>query len=128
MNLLLDTCTFLWIVLDPRKLSSKAASLFQDPNNNCYLSAVSAWEIAVQYALGRVHLSQPPHQFVPAQRQAHQIQPLALEEAAASRVHQLPHHHKDPFDRMLICQAMDLGLALLSPDQFFSQYAVPVIW
>jgi PIN domain nuclease of toxin-antitoxin system len=106
VNLLLDTCTFLWIVLDPAQLSSRAALLVQDPANRLFLSAVSAWEIAVAHGLGRVSLQVSPEQFVPTQRTLHGIDSLSLTEVETPRVVTLPLIHKDPFDRMLICQAL----------------------
>lgn len=68
MKLLLDTCTFLWVVLEPAKLSPRCVDLFTDPANSCFLSAVSAWEIAVKHGLGQIVLRQPPHVFVPSAR------------------------------------------------------------
>jgi PIN domain nuclease of toxin-antitoxin system len=128
MNLLLDTCSFLWITLDPTQLSSQALLLFQDPANRVFLSAVSAWEIAVKYGLGKLQLQQPPEIFVPQQRMAHQIAELLLSEDAALRVTRLPAIHKDPFDRMLICQALANGLTILTPDPLIRQYSVPTMW
>ena len=129
MNFLLDTCTFLWIVLDPSQLSSRAASLAQDPTNRLFLSAVSAWEIAVAHGLGRVSLQVSPQQLVPSQRALHGIDLLPLTEGEALRVVTLPLIHKDPFDRMLICQALVNDLVLLTPDALIRQYpGVQVEW
>lgn len=128
MNLLLDTCTFLWIALDPSQLSPQALLLFQASANRVFLSSVSAWEIAVKYGLGKLPLQQPPELFVPQQRVAHQITELPLREDEALRVTQLPALHKDPFDRMLICQALANGLTILTPDPLIRQYAVPTLW
>ena len=128
MNLLLDTCTFLWIATGDESLSSSARRLFADPTNQVFLSAVSAWEIAVKHSLGRLPLPRPPSVLVPEQRRRHQIQPLLLDEAAALFCAKLPELHKDPFDRMLICQAIMGGLTLLTPDQLISQYPVATSW
>ena len=128
MNLLLDTCTFLWIALDPSQLSPQARLLFQASANRVFLSSVSAWEIAVKYGLGKLPLQQPPELFVPQQRVAHQIAELRLREDEALRVTHLPALHKDPFDRMLICQALANGLTILTPDPLIRQYAVPTLW
>jgi PIN domain nuclease of toxin-antitoxin system len=122
VNLLLDACTFLWIVLEPARLSPGAAQLATDPANTLYLSSVSAWEIAVVYTLGRITLQQPPEVFVPAQRRNHGIDLLPLSEAAALHVPNLPPIHRDPFDRMLICQAIVHDLTLLTPDPLVRQY------
>jgi PIN domain nuclease of toxin-antitoxin system len=128
MNLLLDTCTFLWIALDPSQLSSQALALFQDPANRVFLSSVSAWEIAVKFGLGKLLLQQPPEVFVPQQRTAHQIAELVLREEEALRVSQLPALHKDPFDRMLICQALANSLTILTPDPLIRQYSALIQW
>lgn len=122
MNILLDTCTFLWVVLSPERLSMKATGLFNDPANIVYLSAVSAWEIGVKHGLGRIVLPEPPSRFVPAQRVGHEIDPLPLVEDTALRVESLPPLHRDPFDRMLICQALAHGLVILTPDPEIRRY------
>lgn len=127
-NILLDTCTFLWVIRDSSDLSPFARSLFIDPENTIYLSAVSAWEISVKHGLGKLSLAVAPHIYVPAERLRHHIQPLPLEEDAASSVSRLPPLHNDPFDRILICQARAHGLTLLTPDRLIHQYHVKVKW
>ena len=128
MNILLDTCTFLWIVTDAPELSARARELFQDPANGVYLSSVSAWEIAVKYVLGRLPLPEAPDRFVGPMRMSHGIEPLPLEEDAVLMLPRLPELHKDPFDRMLICQALAHQLVLLTPDALILQYPVRVVW
>ena len=78
MNFLLDTCTFLWLTLDPDKLSKKALVHIQDPSNTLYLSPVSAWEIILKYRQGKLLLDDPPDEFVKDQRIAHFIEELSL--------------------------------------------------
>jgi len=128
MNLLLDTCTFLWIAAGARHLSPRAREIFQDPGNDVYLSAVAAWEIAVKYALRRLPLPSPPERFVPAQREAHGIAMLALDEESVLQVHRLPEFHRDPFDRMLVCQAIVHGMTIVTPDPLIAQYPVRTRW
>jgi PIN domain nuclease of toxin-antitoxin system len=128
MKLLLDTCTFLWIVTGDASLSAPARKLFSDPANEVFLSSVSAWEIAVKHSLGKLPLPRPPSVLVPEERKRHQIEPLALDEAAALFSAKLPELHKDPFDRMLVCQAMVGGLILLTPDSLITQYPVATTW
>lgn len=128
MKLLLDTCTFLWLVTDDDSLSAEARRLFADPANEVCLSSVSAWEIAVKHALGKLPLPRSPAVFVPEERRRHHIEPLALDESAALAVAKLPDLHKDPFDRMLVCQAIMGGLTLLTPDPLVTQYPVAAIW
>ena len=128
MRLLLDTCTFLWIVTGDASLSAPARKLFSDPANEVFLSSVSGWEIAVKHSLGKLPLPRPPSVLVPEERQRHQIEPLALDEAAALFSAKLPELHKDPFDRMLVCQAIVGSMTLLTPDPLVTQYPVATAW
>ncbi|MEK6577137.1 MAG: type II toxin-antitoxin system VapC family toxin [Nitrospirota bacterium] len=128
MNFLLDTCTFLWIITDAPELSLCAREQFTSPDNDIYLSVVSAWEISVKYALGRLPLPEPPERFIPAQRRLHGISDLPLEEEAALHVHRLPSFHADPFDRMLVSQGLVHGMILLTPDEQISRYPVRTAW
>ena len=128
MKLLLDTCTFIWVVSDPTKLSASALAHFQDLANICYLSSVSTWEIGVLTGLGRMHFSEPIERYIPRMRRLQRIRPLRLLESATLLSSNLPPHHRDPFDRMLICQAMAHGMTLLTPDTQIAKYSAPVIW
>jgi PIN domain nuclease of toxin-antitoxin system len=128
MKLLLDTCTFLWIALGDRALSRPAREAFVDPASEVYLSAISSWEIALKHALGKLPLPAQPMLLVPEMRGRYRIEPLPLDEPAALAVAQLPDLHRDPFDRMLICQAIMGGLTLVTPDPLIRQYAVPTLW
>lgn len=128
MKVLLDTCTFLWVCAGAAELSPAAKRLFADPANEMFLSAVSAWEIAVKHALGRLPLPDPPERFVPQQRALHAIEPLPLDEGAVLQLGKLPSRHRDPFDRMLVCQAVAHGLVVLTPDPLIEQYPVRTHW
>ncbi|MBI4525276.1 MAG: type II toxin-antitoxin system VapC family toxin [Deltaproteobacteria bacterium] len=128
MRILLDTATFLWAVTDAPELSGKARELIVDPENEVFLSSVSGWEIAVKYALGRLPLPEPPERFVPVQRKDHAIEPLPLDEEAALHLARIPLLHRDPFDRMLVCQAIVHGLVILTPDTLVNQYPVRTAW
>jgi PIN domain nuclease of toxin-antitoxin system len=128
VNLLLDTCTFLWLIADSPDLSSDARQVFSDPSNEVYLSVVSAWEIVIKHRLGRLPLPEPPQRFIPRQRTLHEIRSLPIEEAAVLQLARLPDYHKDPFDRMLICQAIAHGLTILTPDPAITQYPVRTEW
>ncbi len=128
MKLLLDTCTFLWIVIDDKALSSESRNLFSDPTNEVFLSAISAWEIMLKYSLGKLPLPTPPEQFLSTQRSRHNIEALPLREEATIHLPKLPAFHKDPFDRMLICQAIQHELTILTPDPLITQYAVRTVW
>lgn len=128
MRLLLDTVTFLWVIDDAPELSAKARELFVDPGNEVYLSSVSAWEIAIKYGLGRLPLPESPDRFIPIQRKQHGIDTLQLEEEAALHLSRLPLLHRDPFDRMLVCQAIVQNLVILTPDDLVTQYPVRTTW
>jgi PIN domain nuclease of toxin-antitoxin system len=128
MKLLLDTCTFLWITADSPDLSGAARSLFADPENDVYLSVASAWEIIVKHRLGKLPLPEPPHQFVRRWRLDHDIDSLPLDESSVLQLSRLPEYHRDPFDRILICQAISEGLVILTPDARIMQYPVRTEW
>jgi PIN domain nuclease of toxin-antitoxin system len=128
VNILLDTCTFLWLVSDAPELSDKARRLVINPSNTISLSAASAWEIIVKNRLGKLPLPMPADQFVYHWRTSHQIATLPLDEAAVFQLARLPDYHKDPFDRMIICQAIAGGLVILTPDIHISQYPVRTDW
>ena len=128
MKILLDTCAFLWIITDDPKLSKPARKLFVDPQNEVYLSVASTWKIAVKYKLGKLPLPKPPQEYIPSKRQQHEIDSLPLNEEATLYLTKLPDLHKDPFDRILICQAIVAGLTLLTPDELITQYPIRSVW
>jgi len=128
VRILLDTCTFLWLITDDTALSASARNEFLDPDNDVYLSAVSVWEIAVKHSLGKLPLPASPDRFIPSQRESHGITSLPLEEKAVLYLSKLPQLHRDPFDRVLVCQAIQHELTLLTPDPLITQYAVRTAW
>lgn len=128
MNILLDTCTFLWVISNAPELSPKARTLFVNPDNEIYLSVASAWEIVVKHKLGKLPLPLAPHEFIHTWRTRHHIDSLPLDEAAVFQLARLPDYHKDPFDRMIVCQAIASGLVILTPDPHISQYPVRTEW
>lgn len=127
-RVLLDTHVFLWIAWEDAKLSPRALDLFRDPSNEVFLSAVSAWEIAVKYGLGKLPLPAAPDRLIPELREAHGIRALPMDEQAALKVMRLPDIHRDPFDRMLISQAIQHGLVLITSDENIHQYPVQTAW
>ena len=128
MKLLLDTCAFLWFQADSPHLSQTARAYILDPANEVYLSAVSVWEIARKYALGRISLPSHPSTLIPAVRENSGIASLPLTETDALAAEKLQLFHKDPFDRLLIAQALMGGLAIITSDRAFEPYPVRVIW
>ena len=127
MNILLDTCEFLWLITGDSKLSLKVSSAILNPENRVFLSVVSAWEISVKHGLGKLNLPEVPSQFVPRQRELHFIESLPLDEASIYQLPNLPALHRDPFDRMLICQSLAHALTLASSDPLVQQYPVSLL-
>lgn len=128
MNILLDTCTFLWLIAGSDELTVAAREAFADPENEVYLSAASCWEICVKWSMGRLPLPEEPGRFIPGQRKKHLVTPLPICEAATFHLPKLPELHRDPFDRILICQSIEHSLVLLTPDQLITQYPVRTLW
>ena len=128
MKLLLDTCTFLWLVSGSPRLSKAAAAAFLNSGNERHLSAASAWEIAVKHALGRLPLPAKPEIYIPQLREKSGIEALAIQEESALYTSRLPKLHSDPFDRILVAQAIVHGMVVLTPDDAIAQYGVRVLW
>jgi PIN domain nuclease of toxin-antitoxin system len=128
LKVLLDTCTFLWIISDSPELSETAGRLFIDPNNEILLSVASVWEIIVKHRLGKLPLPEPPRKFISKWRARHNIESLSLDESSVLHLAGLPEYHKDPFDRILICQAISNSLTILTPDAHIAAYPVRTEW
>ena len=127
MRLLLDTCTFLWLA-GGGVLSTLAAASIREPSNQLFLSAVSTWEIASKYRAGRLPLPESPDRLIPIERRLRGVLALPFDEESALQVIRLPPLHRDPFDRMLISQAIAGSLAIVTPDPLIAQYPIRVIW
>lgn len=128
MKLLLDTCAFLWWSQGSARIPREVRRLVADPANDVYVSAVTAWEMAVKHGLGKLELPDPPDVFVPTRREWYDFKSLPVDEASALQLRRLPPLHKDPFDRLLICQAIEHGMTLATPDRLVSQYPVRISW
>ncbi len=127
MKLLLDTHIFLWYITGDTRLPVGIRDAIRDLNNEAYLSVVSTWEATVKYQMGKLALPQSPDLYLPLQRQQHQIASLSLDESSVCKLASLPLHHRDPFDRMLVCQALAHGLVIATVDEAVSAYSVPVL-
>ena len=127
MKLLLDTHTFLWAINQPERLSPKVQTLLRDPAIPRWLSAVALWEIAVKIQIGKLALPAQPGYYL-GHLLALKAQVLAIGARHTLGVLALPLLHKDPFDRLLVAQAREEGLTLVTADQFIHQYDVPVLW
>ena len=128
MKLLLDTCTFLWVLGGTADVRGRVAEAFRASDNEVYLSAASVWEIVIKHAAGRLVLPRPPDRLIPAQRDARAILPLPIDEESALHVARLPDLHRDPFDRILVAQAIIHGLTILTPDPLVTQYPARTMW
>ena len=128
MKALLDTHAFLWWITDNPMLSSHVCKIISDGRNELFFSAASGWEIAIKAQLGRIKIPDKPEIFISEQMIANAIQSLPIQISHAFHVYNLPSHHRDPFDRMLIAQAQLEGLPILTNDPQISRYPVKVIW
>jgi PIN domain nuclease of toxin-antitoxin system len=130
MKLIVDTCTFLWLASAEEQLSLTAASLLEDSGNTLLLSAASVCEIGIKHALGRLPLPNnlTPVQFITAARQRNGVDALPISEEDALQLGKLPKVHQDPFDRMLVCQAIANQACIVTPDPLIARYPVSVQW
>ena len=128
MKVLLDTCTFLWWSSGAGRIPKAIRSAVSDPANEVYVSTTSIWEITLKNRAGRLHLPEPPERFLPQQRERHGFLSLPIDEASVLQLPRLPPLHQDPFDRILVCQAIEHGMTLLTPDRLIAQYPVRISW
>lgn len=128
MRLLLDTCTFLWLTLEPEKLSPSAVNAIDDESNDLFLSDVSLWEIALKHTAGKLPLPDAPAHWLPTRRDFHGLKPLPIGERDILFTASLPMLHPDPFDRLLVAQAIQHSLTVLSPDFPLSQLGAGRVW
>ncbi|KAA3656804.1 MAG: type II toxin-antitoxin system VapC family toxin [Chloroflexi bacterium] len=128
MKALLDTHTFLWWNLNAPQLSQTAREMIADGDNEIFLSAASAWEIAIKYAKGRLDLPEPPDRYVPNRLKLHHFSSLTIQLTHALQVYALPSIHNDPFDRLLIVQSQLEKMPLLTADLEIARYGVEIIW
>jgi len=128
MRLLLDTCAMLWYFDGSDRIRPALRDTLTDRHNDLYCSDVSLLEVVIKYQLGTLPLPRPPSQLIPVLRDRHGIEPLALAAGAIVMLESLPLLHRDPFDRLLVAQALDHRLTLVTPDPLVRQYAVPCLW
>ncbi len=127
MKLLLDTHIFLWYIAADLRLLTLLRDAIREPKNEVFLSVASLWEATVKYNLGKLPLPQSPDIYIPTERRRHQIQSLSLRENAVKELAQLPALHRDPFDRILICQALANDLVIVTVDPQIQSYNVPYL-
>ena len=131
MKLLLDTNAFLWAFGRKASLSVTAKDALENSAIQLFLSAISPWEILIKVGKGKLNMDTsglPVAQFLAAQREALDMESLPVTEATVMQLPKLPPIHQDPFDRLLICQAIEHGLILVTPDQHVSRYPIRTLW
>jgi PIN domain nuclease of toxin-antitoxin system len=128
MRLLLDTHTFLWFILDEPQLSSTARALIADPRNQIDVSPATYWEIAIKIRLDKYKLPEPFQEFMERQIALNRFNILHVEPRHAAPLTTLPFHHKDPFDRLLVAQAMVEQIPLVSNDTVLDAYPIRRLW
>ncbi len=127
MKLLLDTHVFLWFISGDARLPDGFRDSIRDPNNEVFLSVVSLWEATIKFQLGKLPLPESPETYLPKQRKRHLIASLPVDEASVIQLAKLPPLHRDPFDRLLICQAIQQGMTITTVDQAIRAYPVSVM-
>lgn len=128
MNVLLDTCTFLWLALEPGRIATAAQRLLDDPGNVRRLSQVSVLDIVLKFRAGKLPLPLPPESWIPSRRQFFQLEDLPIDESVIYRAGTLPDGHEDPIDRLIAAHVIESGSTLLSPDTPLSLLGAARIW
>lgn len=128
MRYLLDTVVWVWSVWEPERISRKAREVMDDLEQEIFLSAVTAWEVAIKSGSGKLVLPEAPASYVPRRMIEQGLRPLQVSHQHALAVFSLANHHRDPFDRLLIAQAQIENMVLISSDKLFEQYDVPLLW
>lgn len=127
MKILLDTHVFLWYISADERLPPTSLDALRNPGNEIYLSVVSLWEIIIKYQRGKLPLPVSPEVYVPLQRRRHLLHSLDVDEASVTELVNLPALHRDPFDRLLICQARVHGMVVATVDEAVRRYSVPLL-
>ena len=122
MKLLLDTHIFLWLIDDNKRLSEQYRQAIQHPRNEKYLSVVSIWECAIKYQIGKLDFPSSPETYLPEERRKHLIKTLTIDEDSITPLVKLPLLHKDPFDRLIMAQALQHDLILMTEDKLILAY------
>ncbi len=127
MKYLLDTHAFLWMISAPERLSGKVRSIIEDANNDLFLSAVSGWEIAIKARLGKLGMTASVN-IILEQMIKNNISDLPIDMSHSMKLFDIPEIHKDPFDRMLIAQAIVESFPIITHDSKISQYDIETVW
>lgn len=127
MRILLDTHVFLWFVLGDSRITARYVAAIRDPNNDVYLSIASVWESVIKNQLGNLPMPMLPSAFLPQQRQLHNISSLAIDDGTMRALETLPPLHRDPFDRVIIAQAIQHAMVIASTDVRIRSYSVAIL-
>ncbi len=128
MSLLLDTCTFLWLTAEPKRLSRRAREAIDRTATRLYLSDVSVFEVCTKWRSGKLELPTTPRRWFGEQTRMWQTERLSLDVEHYYRESELPALHRDPFDRLLVAQAIERDLSIVTPDPAIRAYPVAVVW
>jgi PIN domain nuclease of toxin-antitoxin system len=122
MKLILDTHIFLWLISEDRRLAENKAQVISNPENEVFLSVISVWECAIKYQIGKLQFPQSPEIYLPKQRSKHLIKSLDVCENTIKQLIKLPMIHKDPFDRLIVSQALEWDLSIMTEDSAILSY------
>jgi PIN domain nuclease of toxin-antitoxin system len=126
MRLLLDTHIFLWYITGDRRITPFARTTIENADS-VYVSVATLWEATTKYRLGKLVLPEPPHPWLATQREAHGFETLIIDEATVAHLNTLEAHHRDPFDRILVCQALKHDLYVVTVDPLIEKYPVKLL-
>jgi PIN domain nuclease of toxin-antitoxin system len=125
---LLDTHSFLWFIAGDPRLSEHARRIVADQENEVLISTASLWEIAIKVSIGKLGLAHPYEEFIPEQLERQQIAVLGVDLAHLAAVSKLPLYHRDPFDRLIVAQALSESVSVISVDEAFDLYSIQRVW
>lgn len=128
MKYLVDTGVWLWSIGPVERINQAGRQVLENGQEELYLSAVTAWELSIKMRIGKLHLPSPPAQCIPAFMARQGLWPLPVTHTHALKVYDLPLHHRDPFDRLIIAQAITEKMCVLTADRVFEKYPVEVLW
>ncbi|MCA9781468.1 MAG: type II toxin-antitoxin system VapC family toxin [Candidatus Eremiobacteraeota bacterium] len=128
MTYLLDTCTFVWLASAPERLSKDATRVINNQASTLVLSDVTVWEICLKWQSGKLKLPEPAKTWCESQAGIWRLERLSITRSAMYRTTELAHHHRDPFDRLLVAQSLEENISLITPDAHIAAYPVSIIW